>query len=909
MSESAKTVHVISHSHWDREWYMPYEKHHVRLIELMDTLLGLMEADPEFRSFHLDGQTIILEDYLQVRPEMRGRLEHFVRNGQIQIGPWYILQDEFLTSSEANIRNLLIGLQDASAYDKVSKLGYFPDSFGNMGQAPQILRQAGIDTAVFGRGVKPTGFNNEISGSYSSMFSEMYWESPDGSKVLGILFANWYHNGMEIPTDPKQAALYWKTKLQDAEQFASTPHLLFMNGCDHQPVQTDLSAALNTAREILPEITFVHSNFDDYIASVKAALPEDLAVIHGELRSQQTNGWFTLANTASARVYIKQENQRGQTMLEKVAEPLAAFAALAGKPYPHHLFTYAWKTLMQNHPHDSICGCSVDEVHREMMTRFAKSFRVAEEIALESMTAITSSIDTESVYEGQDAVPFVLFNSTGWKRTGVVVTDVDIQRLPIGSQDRESLISKLKQINPGDYTVVDPKGQAVPAAIEDLGVTFGYDLPKDKFRQPYMARTVRVTFHADAVPPLGYRTYALVRQAEVEASTGSNAADQAHDSREMENEFLAVRIQNDGTLHVTDKRNGRVYQDLGAFDNTGDIGNEYIYKQPEGEQTLTTFGHPAVISLHEKTDFHTSYDIIHEWEIPAGADERLVEEIAGFVPFLERQAQRSEETVTLRLNTRVTLEQGNPFVRFNTRFNNQAMDHRLRVLFPSDVEASVLRADSIFEVAQRDIQPSVEWVNPSNAQHQQAFVNVSDEEGGVTVANLGLNEYEVLRDGRNTIAVTLLRAVGELGDWGVFPTPEAQCIGEQSCEYLFIPHEGGDGRMESFAMAYQEQVPWMSVQTAMQPGALPAEYQFVEWSGANLALSTVKIAKSTGDLILRWFNTTNESAELSWSSSSEVRWYKSNVIEEPGELLPEGSCKLSIGRAEIVTVGGVSKDE
>ncbi|MBW7459692.1 alpha-mannosidase, partial [Paenibacillus sepulcri] len=245
MSDSAKTVHVISHSHWDREWYMPYEKHHVRLIELMDTLLGLMERDPEFRSFHLDGQTIILEDYLQVRPEMKDRLEHFIRNGQIQIGPWYILQDEFLTSSEANIRNLLIGLQDASQYDKVSKIGYFPDSFGNMGQAPQILRQAGIDTAIFGRGVKPTGFNNESLGSYSSTFSEMHWESPDGSKVLGILFANWYHNGMEIPTDPEEAELYWKRKLNDAEQFASTPHLLFMNGCDHQPVQTDLSAALN----------------------------------------------------------------------------------------------------------------------------------------------------------------------------------------------------------------------------------------------------------------------------------------------------------------------------------------------------------------------------------------------------------------------------------------------------------------------------------------------------------------------------------------------------------------------------------------------------------------------------------------------------------------------------------------
>lgn len=903
---SSTTVHIISHTHWDREWYLPYEKHHVRLVKLMDTLLETLELDPGFRSFHLDGQTIILEDYLQIRPEKKPLLERMIREGRIHIGPWYILQDEFLTSSEANVRNLLYGHQDARLYGAISKVGYFPDSFGNMGQAPQILRQAGIDTAIFGRGVKPTGFNNESSGSYSSTFSEMHWESPDGSKVLGILFANWYHNGMEIPTDPEEAELYWKRKLNDAEQFASTPHLLFMNGCDHQPVQTDLSAALNTARGIRPDVNFVHSNFDDYIASVKAAIPDDLAVIHGELRSQQTDGWFTLANTASARVYIKQENQRGQTMLEKVAEPLAALAALTGKPYPHHLFTYAWKTLMQNHPHDSICGCSVDEVHREMMTRFAKSYRVAEEIAEESMKAITSRINTADAFSGKDAVPFVLFNTTGWQRSGVVHTKVDIQRLPMGSKDREALIDELKRINLNDYKVIDDKGLSVPASIEDLGVTFGYDLPKDKFRQPYMARSVRITLHADAVPALGYRTYALAYAQGGAGSAGSSAATEAgsEDSRTMENESLAVSIQEDGTLHVVDKRNGRVYKDLGAFDNTGDIGNEYIYKQPEGEQTLTTFGHPAVISLHEKTEFHTSYEIVHEWEISAGADERLAQEMAEFVPFLQRKAQRSDKTVILRLSTLVTLEQGNPFVRFHTRFDNQAADHRLRVLFPSDVDASVHQVDSIFEVAVRELQPAEEWLNPSNAQHQQAFVNVSDGNGGITIANLGLNEYEVLRDGRNTIAVTLLRAVGELGDWGVFPTPEAQCIGEHSAEYLFIPHRGGEGQEKSYAVAYQEQVPWMSVQTAVQEGTLPAEHQFVEWSGANMALSTVKIAKGTGDLILRWFNTTNQPTELSWSSSQAARWYKSNVIEEVVESLPESGSPLPVSRAEIVTVGG-----
>ncbi len=149
-----RTAHIISHTHWDREWYLPYEKHHVLLVKLVDTLLYKLDTDPDFKSYYMDGQTIILEDYLQVRPENRERLEHYIKEGRIAIGPWYILQDAFLTSSEANIRNLQIGHQDASRYGTIAKVGYFPDTFGNIGQAPQIMRQAGIDNAVFGRGVK-----------------------------------------------------------------------------------------------------------------------------------------------------------------------------------------------------------------------------------------------------------------------------------------------------------------------------------------------------------------------------------------------------------------------------------------------------------------------------------------------------------------------------------------------------------------------------------------------------------------------------------------------------------------------------------------------------------------------------------------------------------------------------------
>lgn len=940
MSEK-KTVHLISHTHWDREWYMPYEHHHVLLVELMDKLLDTLDQDPEYRYFHLDGQTIIREDYLQVRPDQQERLDRYIREGRVQFGPWYILQDEFLTSSEANLRNLLIGHQDAKPFGVLSKTGYFPDSFGNMGQAPQILQQAGIGNAVFGRGVKPTGFNNAVvdADSYESPYSEMIWRSPDGSEVLGILFANWYCNGMEVPDDAEKAKAYWDKNLAEAEKFASTPHLLFMNGCDHQPIQTDLPEAIRVSSELYPDIDFVHSNFDDYIEAVAKEVPDDLAVIEGELRSQHTDGWGTLVNTASARVYLKQLNQQGQTLLEKVTEPLATMAHLAGaKAYPHHLLTYAWKTLMQNHPHDSICGCSVDEVHREMLTRFAKSSHVAEKLARQSAEAIASAIDAESLARwGEGAVPFVAFNTAGWTRSGVLETELSVgQKYFPEGPNPQALAQQLEAAPLPNYVVQDEEGRVYEAQIQDLGAHFGYDLPKDRFRQPYMARKVKVTFQATDVPSLAYRTYALVpaEAAGAAAKTGqsdarnlqapSTGADTVSVSgTTLENGKLKVTVASNGSLTVEHKQDGTVYSGLNVFENTGDIGNEYVYRQPEGEQTLTTEHLQADVRIVEQSPFRAVLESVVRWEIPASADETFIREKQQMVPFTERTAQRTEQTVPLVITTRYTLEAGSELVKVRTSFDNQAKDHRLRALFPTGLNADHHYADSIFESAKRANVPAKEWINPSNAQHQQAFVHVTDGKHGLLIANKGLNEYEVLRDGQNTIAVTLLRASSELGDWGVFETPEAQCLGEQAVEYAIRPFNGDAAKSGAIADAYSFPIPWTVVQAgkfadaseraAEKPvggvklgtasagstgsvNGLPLSSQFVSWNeqDTTLAFSTLKLSADTEDVIARWYNLGGVEASLQVKAGFDVEAaYESDVLERRRELLSERHDAIS----------------
>ncbi|KOP64112.1 alpha-mannosidase [Bacillus sp. FJAT-18019] len=904
--DQSRKAHIISHTHWDREWYLPYEKHHVRLIELMDSLLETMEKDSEYRSFFLDGQTIIIEDYLQVRPEKKEQLEKLITDGRIIIGPWYILQDAFLTSSEANVRNMQIGHQDAERYGTVAKIGYFPDTFGLTGQIPQLMLQSGIDNAFFGRGVKPTGFNNTVSDSgYESSFSELMWEGPDGSKVLGILFANWYSNGNEVPVDEAEAKAFWDRKLADAEKYASTPELLYMNGCDHQPIQTDLPEGIRTAKKLYPDTEFIHSNFDDYLKSVREKLPQDLSSVKGELRSQRTDGWGTLVNTASARVYLKQMNQHGQTLLEKVAEPLASYASLLGKEYPHHLFTYAWKTLMQNHPHDSICGCSVDEVHREMVTRFEKSAHVAENIVDDSVRVIADAVDTSAFNQlGSDPLPLVVFNTTGWTRNGTVSIELDAKRLYFREgYSLEETSRRMKEVDLSGRVLVNAQGEAIACTVEDLGLQFGYDLPDDRFRQPYMCRRVKLTFEASDIPAMGLTTYAWVKSEVKPAKVESLITD----ANVMENELIKVEIEVDGSFTLTDKKNGQVYRDLGVYEDTGDIGNEYMYKQPDGETALTTKGLTAQISVLEDTPYRASIEIVHNWSIPAMADSKLDEEQHELIYYPNRKAQRSSEMVELRIRTVVSLNRSGKGVEIETTMDNQAKDHRVRALFPTDLETSSHHVDSMFEVATRANEPAAEWENPSYTAHQQAFVDVATASAGLTVANQGLNEYEVLRDGRNTIAVTLLRCVGELGDWGYFPTPEAQCIGVHTVRMEVIPHQGDSMKSGAYAEAYQFQIPWTAAQTGVHAGAVTSTSAPLEWSHDELAFSSMKVNPKTGDLMLRWFNMGDADTELHLKSSLPSQGvYKSSILEVEGTVQSfddQNSFTLPVKSHEIVTLG------
>ncbi|MGT2656377.1 alpha-mannosidase [Streptococcus varani] len=895
-----KKVHIISHSHWDREWYMAYEQLHMRLIQLMDDLLDLFKKDPEFHSFHLDGQTIILDDYLQVKPEREPEVRQAIKDGKLRIGPFYILQDDFLISSESNVRNMLIGKEDCDRWGASVPLGYFPDTFGNMGQTPQLMKGAGLEAAAFGRGIRPTGFNNQVDSSekYSSQFSEMAWKGPDDSQILGLLFANWYSNGNEIPTEESEARTFWDKKLADAERFASTRHLLIMNGVDHQPVQLDVAKAIALANQLYPDYEFIHSCFEDYLEDLKLDLPEELSTVHGEITSQETDGWYTLANTASSRIYLKQANTRVSRQLENIAEPLASIAYdLTGK-YPHEELRYAWKTLLQNHPHDSICGCSVDSVHQEMMPRFEKAYEVGQFVAERALKQIADSLDTSRFPE--NTCPFFLLNTSGHEKK--TVTDIELiwKKFPFGQRFPKEVYQEAKdylETYKPNFQVIDDAGHILPD-IQILGtdISFDYDLPERTFREAYFAIKVQVRLPID-LEGLSWKILALQEGTGIEGLTNEENLLFNPDNNYLENDFIRVCITSEGLLNIHDKSSHQDFFNCLQYEDCGDIGNEYIFRQPQGD--IPYFAHHGQFKQEVVTNTAqlAEIDLIHTFEIPTSADALLQTEMETVIDITERQAGRSDKKAPFTIKTRIRMEKNNPRLQFTTSFDNQMKNHRLRVLFPTPLTTDHHYADSIFETVKRPNQVNKQfWKNPSNPQHQECFVSLFDGQDGVTIGNYGLNEYEILPE-TNTIAITLLRSIGELGDWGYFPTPEAQCLGQQTVHFSF-ESMSKETRFASYWQAQEGQVPLLYQQTTVHSGQVKPSHIFLNKLADQVALTACKRRTKDNALVTRFYNFSNEEACDCRVTIPNHQAQVINLLEEDSpEITP-----LELRKAQILSV-------
>lgn len=843
-------IHIVPHSHWDREWYMPFEQHRFRLVRLLDCLIDTMERDPEYRYFHLDGQMIVLEDYLEIKPDMRDRLLRLIRDGRIRVGPWYILQDEYLTGDEANVRNMMIGLDMGEKLGvPVERIGYLPDSFGNISQMPQILRKCGMDTVVFGRGV--------------TNMAEILWEAPDGSRVLGAHFTPWYNNAAELPTDEAGASERAAKLLGLFRSASKSSVYLGMNGSDHQPVQVNLPDAIRALNAATPEnVTFAFSNLDRYLGDLRADA-DRYPVIREEMAGQNGSGHCLLISTASARIYLKQKNNAAQNALERVAEPLSTAAYLLTGAYPADFLDYAWKTLLKNHTHDAICGCSVDEVHREMLPRFDKVLQVCGCIAGEALEAI----ETRLPVQPELGTPVAVFNPTVYSRSELVTATVDLP----------------EDMDTAGLCITDDAGNVLAPADEILPHTFTYELPKASFRKVRYVQRCRFRFAARDIPAFGYKLfYVTARQAE--------AQELPHTDRSAENEWITLYIEDNGSLTVTDKESGRVWRNLNLYEDTGDIGDEYIFKA--GAPAVTTAHSTAQIGLKEAGQDYVTLRIVHTLPLPARYD---------------RHANAySEEKLPFEMETEVTLTRFSRNIRISVQMQNASQCHRLRALFPNDIQTQTVLANGQFDVVEREIQTRPAWTWPSNEQRMQSFVALRDPENVLLVATRGLHEYEVLRDGSNTLCVNLLRCVDQLGDWGEFPTPDAQCMGRNTAEYALYIGPGASfdrAEQEGFQFASGEPFARQITKQGARAEALPES--LLSLDGVGLWGTALKKWAHGRGVILRLYNTrSTENQAVLRPAAPFSAWRETDLLERPAtaEAPIGGGISLHFAPKEIKTL-------
>ncbi|MFZ5515306.1 MAG: glycoside hydrolase family 38 C-terminal domain-containing protein [Candidatus Zhuqueibacterota bacterium] len=858
-----KQVHVISHTHWDREWYMTFQQYRLKLVDLIDTLLDLLEKNSDYRYFHLDGQTVVLDDYFEIRPENRPRLESLVRQGRVLIGPWYVLCDEFLVSGESIVRNLLLGHAMAGALGKVMKVGYVIDAFGHISQMPQIFANFEIDNAIMWRGVGGPDFK-----------SEFYWRSPDGSTVLTykVQDVGGYCYGVFLPSEPEALQQRLAAILQERQRHATTDHLVVMNGCDHIEPQPNLPAIIELANQIEPDANIFHSTIPELFARLKEDV-KGIPMLKGELRDNQHVN--LLAGTISSRMYLKKANNDSQTLLERFVEPLAAIAWTLSGRYPQAQIWQSWKYLMQNQPHDDICGCSVDAVHEQMQTRFAWSREIAHDLIDRSFYTIFNTPDLNALDARQADI--ILFNPLGWKRSEVVTgradfpADTEIFSIAVSSADAATVPCQVESIRVVEKLQVDPR--------------FG--------PMSVMVKQVTFSFLAENIPSCGYKLYHVIPAADL----AEPATDLVVENFSAENTFLKIRFRPEGTFDVLNKTTSQTYSNCNLFEDGGDSGDEYTYSFPMKDRLIYGFETPPQISIEQQGPVKAVFMIKGNLKLPESLNPDF--------------QSRSDAEVTCPVISRVAIHSKTRYIQISTEIDNRAKDHRLRVLFPSQIRAEFSFAGGNFDVISRKIAlpPRKGWMEDPIPTHPfQHFVSINDAGRGLTIASPDVTEFEVKRTPESPIALTLLRCVGSLARFDLmtrkgrdgwrFKTPGGQCPGVHQFSYAIIPHAGNWLSDESHTLAFNNSTPMLTKQIRKKPEQLPETGAFLTVQPAELVLSCLKRSEHNDAIIIRMYNISNRDV------AGRIHFFQRistarivTMAEEPvshGELVIDNNHTLSV---------------
>lgn len=890
-----KVFHVISNTHWDREWRFPFQRNRQMLVDMIDSVLDILVKEPKYRAFHLDSQSIVLRDYLEVKPHKKKLIVKLVKENRLLIGPWYILPEEFQVGGENLIRNLLLGHKVCAEHGGVSKIGYSPFSWGQISQLPQLYKEFGINLIMFYRGIN----------SIDSPKAEFLWEGADGTRAISSRFStmpryNFYfyiyrpavHNegfyDVEYKWSKGGKPFHFADKEQHEEDFFiieplddyyeenlkewvekivndqaddfTTPHAIWMEGHDSSGPNIKTVRIIEDIKKIFPEINIKHSTLEEYAKAVfESADEKKLKLVKGERRSSQFDrrSGNMYGYTTSARMFLKQKNFDAERWVQFYAEPFNSFAGILGKDIKDYYLENAWEKIVQNSAHDSIGGCSLDEIHDDMMNRYKHSIEISRGVFERAVKYISNRINTSSLTdtERKDNIFITVLNPNNYDRNEVVKAVIDIPT----------------EFDKGDFIVTTEDG----AAIEK-------QLISSKHYQPVLEQMIdrpmyfdmqryEVYLNVKDIPSFGYNTFNVIPRKKIKIEK-KKLIKVKKDSFTLENEFIKVKVNSNGTFDLTQKEIKHKFKNLGYFYDEGEAGHAWV--NIPTKPFVDTLKNKAKIKVVEYGNLSSTVKISSKIKIHENLTERK---------------NKSKKLVSVTIDLFLTLNKESRRLDIVVVVDNTAESHRLRMMFPTNLKTSSSFGEGQFDVVERSLErPNTKvWVEqPMYDFPMHQFVDLTDKDKGLAVLVDGLKEYEVLNDKKNTLAITLFRGF----EFIIAPSSRqdytyqkgSQCLGKQEFRLSVYPHKFDWKKGEVYKEALNFNNSLRIAQIGSGSGDLPLTNSFLKIENENIVFSSLKKAEDEKEnsFVLRVYNPTTKKQKTKISFAEKIRSAKLVTLEE-----------------------------
>lgn len=770
-----KTIHYLSHTHWDREWLRSSDASRIKLVYLFDRLIEIMNQDETYTYFTFDGQTAAIEDYLSIKPYQKEKIEKLVSDKRLFIGPWYTQPDMFLASGESLIRNLLIGSNIAESLGHCMRVGWIPDAFGQIEKTPQLFKAIGADAIFAWRGFDYDKINDSI----------FMWDTAQKDSMLCVHFPLGYGYYRYLPRQKTQAIQDISQHVQACENRFKDGQILFMGGSDYAHMRSELPITIEEVKDDLNKQGYQIklANPESYIDDVKKAINEhsrDLQHYQGEARSAALGRIH--AGISSTRIDIKNQMKRYEIVLAQIVEPMCMINSYNGGDCAQELINYYWKILFKNQFHDSAYSSSPESVNQNVENRLLNLRHGLQELIWLNMRYFQTSLDLSTLSEKEDLL--MLCNTLAYKRKDLAFISMIVEQDTFVIKDEhEQLIPfvRLQQNYPVNNEIEYYNG------INNFH-DGGEILEGSKKR-------VQLLLDAAVLPAMGYQAYKICYDEVPDTMVSGDV--RKIDAYSFENEYLRVHIQANGSLSILNKESNESYHDVHYFEEKGDDGDEYNYSPPIHDVVQTTLTSKPRVECMEESRWFIMYRITHVLKTPNACIQH------------KRAQKLAESTIT----TFVSLRKNSHTVDFHTIIDNHAKDHMIRVILKDNHKAKKNISQDHFGITKRwnAIQKQRGIQHGATEEElpiypMQRYVKLDHDKEMFACISKGPCEYEIYDNQK--IAVTLLRSVGKFGkaDLKIRPgrssgyrldTPSSQLLKKVVNSYsLFIKH---DGSMEELA--------------------------------------------------------------------------------------------------------------